>query len=378
MAGRLGLEPRFTDPESAVLPLDDLPIRKRSDFSITCPCSTSTESLKYLRMSGKHYLVGALLLLLFLGLAVGVGLKKERTDFIAPIPLGVFDEEAPDSQVKAAMAESGSVYRPDISEIYHNPSVSLEYPEIDGTSALVIDTTNDKVLYSLNPHSRQSVASVIKIMTAVVALDHASPEKVIVVSERAARVGEDTMALEAGEKYTLKELLYGLLLPSANDAAEAIAEGVGGDRETFITWMNEKAEYLGLTDTRCADPSGLSDPGDENQYSTAYDLVVLTYYALHKYPLLEEIVSTEEFELAESPNHKYVYLWNMTNLLGIYPGVYGVKPGYNDYSGFCLVTACRRGSHDLLAVVLNSNDRRGDMRLLLDYSLAQLNVPPAE
>jgi len=323
----------------------------------------------------RRLVVGGVWLLLFLiGLALVRLRRRPQALFLTPVVVGSGNQALSEQSVRASMAEAENIWRPDLSRVYTNPQVRADPPRITGKSALAIDTATGKILFSLNPRRRQSVASTIKILTAVVALDQASPEKLITITERAAGIGEDTMGLTAGEKYTLKELLYGLLLPSGNDAAEAIADGVGGDRATFVGWMNEKARYLGLEDTLCTDPSGLADPGDENQYSTAYDLLVITYYALNKYPLIKEIVSTEEFELAESASHKYVHLWNMTNLLDTYPGVYGVKPGYNDYSGLCLVTACRQGGHNLLAVVLGSDDRRGDMRALLDYSWAQLGV----
>lgn len=328
--------------------------------------------------------LGVFLVLFLAGWKLASYRRPLPTQFLSPLPSVKTEEadgEVPQSQaVAAALSEASKVWHPDATKIFKNAAVVAEEPAMNGTSALVVDATTEKVLFAHEPKRRQQVASTVKIMTAVVVLDHASPDKVLSVSSQAVKRTEasgNLMGVSAGEKYTVKDLLYGLMLPSGNDAAETLAEGLAGSRQKFVEWMNLKAKFLGMADTRFADPSGLADPGDEDQYSSAYDLVVLTYYALNKYPLFKEIVGTEEYQIAATGGHKDIYLRNMTNLLDTYPGVYGVKPGYNDFSGLCLVTACRNGGYDLLAVVLGSNDRRGDMRALLDYSFAQLGVTVA-
>ena len=245
-------------------------------------------------------------------------------------------------------------------------------PQVTAEAVYVIDITSDKVLYAKNIHERRPIASTVKIMTAAIALERAKPIEVFTVSENAAHIGEDFMGATVGEKYTLTELLYGLLLPSGNDAAEALAEGVGGSRVGFVKMMNEKASLLGLRDTKFVNPSGLD--GDGEHYSSAYDLAVIAHYAWVNFPLFREVVGTYDTVLPYSDNHKYLYLQNQTNLLTSYPGVKGIKPGYTPDAGLCLVTLAERGGHQVLGVVLGSTDRRGDMEMLLNYSFATLDV----
>jgi D-alanyl-D-alanine carboxypeptidase len=155
------------------------------------------------------------------------------------------------------------------------------------------------------------------------------------------------------------------MLNSGNDAAYAIAEGIAVDSQTFTEFMNIKAKELGLTNTYFADPSGL----DDDTYSTPEELVKLTIYAL-QIPTFRTIVKTREYELPSTDTHKYIYLENQTNLLRSYPGVEGVKTGYTEESGLCLITYANNFGHELVGVVLGSVDRKGDMVLMLDHAYA--------
>lgn len=270
-----------------------------------------------------------------------------------------------------------------IDEKYKNPQpwfpneadpveASLEKPKIKGRHVLFIDNLSGSVMYDKDSKKRVPVASLVKIMTAVIALEHAKPEEIFEISGRAANTGENFMGISTGEKYTLEELLYGLILPSGNDAAEAITEGVAGKRNTFINWMNFKAEELGLEDTKFTNPSGLED--GEFQYSTAYDLIRLAHYAWETHPLLREIAGTKSYEIPYNEDHKALYFENQTNLLGTYPGVKGIKTGYTEEAGLCLITIAENEGKEVLGVILNSTDRRGDAILLYDYSFAVLGV----
>ena len=262
-----------------------------------------------------------------------------------------------------------------IDEKYRNPSriffdeaeyVSDNTFDISAKYSFAIDLANNKVLFSKDAHSRVPVASLVKIMTAVVALEHASSDKEIIVSEKAADVGENSMGLSSGEVYSLKELLYGLILNSGNDAATAIAEGVSGSEENFVAWMNLKANDLGLKDTKFVGPSGLNYK-DEDYYSSAYDLAVITKYSLDNFELLREIYNTFIMQFPETDKHKYIYLENQTNLLTTYPGVLGIKTGYTDESGWGLITYAENGDANILGVILDAVNRRYDGILLLDY-----------
>jgi len=254
-------------------------------------------------------------------------------------------------------------------ELKRVQSIGEDAPVIFGTNAILIDNNNGNILYEINSGERRPIASLVKIMTAVVALEHKNLDDIIPVSPLAAGIGENYMGLSAGEKYTLRELMYGMMLNSGNDSASAIAEGVAGNIDNFVRWMNMKSDELNLKDTHFSDPSGLND----SSYSTAADLAVLTNYAL-EYPEFREIIKTIEMEIPYSENHKYIYLYNQTNLLTTYPGVAGVKTGYTEEAGLCLVTYVNNEDRELIGVVLNSTDRKGDMIQMLDYGYSLFDM----
>jgi len=241
-------------------------------------------------------------------------------------------------------------------------------PEIIGQAALLVDINSGNILYEKNANEKRPIASLVKIMTAVVALEHKGLDEKVYITRKASDVGENSMGLDEGEIYHLEELMYGLILNSGNDAAYAIAEATAGSTKTFVEWMNIKAKEIGLTNTNFADPSGLND----DTYSTPTDLVKLTRYAL-KNPDFRKIAKTVEYE-SNDKKHKYVYLYNQTNLLTTYPGVEGVKTGYTEEAGLCLVTYAQNNGVELVGIVLNSTDRKGDMILMLDHGFSTAGV----
>jgi D-alanyl-D-alanine carboxypeptidase len=251
-----------------------------------------------------------------------------------------------------------------------NEIVSLgNAPELSAQSAVLVDINSGKILYEKNSSKEMRIASVVKILTAVVALEHKNLNEEIFITEKAASIGENTMNITSGEVYTLEELLYGMMLNSGNDAAYAIAEGVAGSVKTFVLWMNMKAEELGMNDTKIFDPSGL----DDRNYSTAIDLVKLSKYAMEKEDF-RKIVSTSELTLDRSLKHKHLYLENQTNLLTTYPGVGGIKTGYTEEAGYCLVTYAKNEGVELVGVVLKSENRKIDMLFLLDYGFSNFGI----
>ncbi len=248
-----------------------------------------------------------------------------------------------------------------------------EVPEISAKSALIYDTTSNKVLYEKNPKEKLPMASLTKIMTAIIALENKKDNDRYYVSKEDL-VGEDSMGLTQGETLSLKELLYGLILTSGNDAGETIAHNYKNGRNAFIKAMNDKTKALGLSDTNFTNPTGLE--GDGNQYTTVYDLVTITRYALEKFPLFREVVSTFDNNIAQTRTHKAYFLENETNLITSYPGVKGVKTGYTPEAGFCLVTYLDFEGHRIIGVILGSQNRREEMKELLDYSLKSINITP--
>lgn len=242
-------------------------------------------------------------------------------------------------------------------------------PEIAGEAAMLVDINSGDILYKKEAYKKMPIASLVKIMTAVVALEHKGIDERIYVTREAANIGENSMGIDRGEVYTLEELLYGLIMHSGNDAAYAIADGVAGNSDRFVAWMNLKAEELGLTDTHFADPSGL----DDSTFSTAADMIKLTRYAL-KNPDFRKVAGTLEYEIYSDEDNKYLYLYNQTNLLSTYPGVAGVKTGYTEVAGLCLVTYAENEGKEVVGIVLNSIDRKGDMILMLDHGFDTLGV----
>lgn len=252
-------------------------------------------------------------------------------------------------------------------------SASAESPQITAKSALIFDTTTKEVLYSKNPTKKLPMASLTKIMTAIIALENQKKDDKYTVSQEDL-VGEDSMGLDVGENLTLSDLLYGLMLHSGNDAAETLANNFPNGRGAFIEAMNQKVKSLGLSNTYFTNPTGLE--GDGKQFTTAYDLIVMSEYAISKFPLFDQVVSTFDYNIPQTDTHKAFYLENETNLLTSYPGVKGVKDGYTPEAGLCLVTYLDYGGHKILGVILGSDDRRGEMIELLDYSLKSLGVTP--
>lgn len=248
-------------------------------------------------------------------------------------------------------------------------------PFVSAKSALVYDLTSEKVLFSKNSERKLPMASLTKIMTAIVAIESAKDDEYLVSQEDL--VGENSMGLTTGEKLTLKELLYGLILTSGNDAAETLASNFPGGREKFIEAMNNKSKAMGLKNTKFTNPTGLE--GNGNQYTTAKDLLVITNYALQS-SIFKEVVRTFIHEIPYSENHKAFYLENETNLISSYPGVFGVKDGYTPEAGLCLVTYLDYKGHKIIGIILGSDNRRQEMKDLLDYSLKVqgINPPPHE
>ncbi len=239
-------------------------------------------------------------------------------------------------------------------------------PGTHAQAASLIDVTSGRVLYSRNGDKEMRIASLTKIMTAIVAIENGRLGDTVTVSRRAAGKEGSSLYLKAGEKIKLENLLYGLMLRSGNDAAEAIAEHVGGSLEGFVFLMNRKAEELGLSHSHFANPHGLDQPG---HYSSANDLAALTAYALHN-DAFRTIVKTK-VRTAPNPHEQWDYKWvNKNKMLSMYDGADGVKTGYTKLALRCLVTSATRGGQQLVAVTLNDGDDWADHRRMLDYGFA--------
>ncbi len=235
---------------------------------------------------------------------------------------------------------------------------------ISAQSAIVIDSVTGRVLYEKNSNAKKPMASTTKIMTALVALEKCKLDEIVEVPKEAVGVEGSSIYLEYDEKITIKDLLYGLMLRSGNDAAVAIAIHVGGSVEDFAELMNKKAKEIGALNTNFTNPNGLHS---DKHYTTAYDLALITREAF-KSNTFKEIVKTKLY-VADREGYKYFYNKNKT--LSQYNGGDGVKTGYTMAAGRCLVTSASREDMQLIGVVLNAPNWFQDCYRLLDSSFEE-------
>lgn len=289
---------------------------------------------------------------------------KRKSAYVSPLPDFLVLE-------KNRQATLLDLWLPFLTKAYGK---GYDMSEVTAKSYLIYDLTSNKIVFERNPKKRLPMASLTKIMTAIITLENKRSDDKYEVKE-SDLVGEDSMGLVAGEVLTQEELLYGLLMQSGNDAAEVLSSNYPhGGRSAFIQAMNDKARALGLNDTHFDNPTGLQ--GDGVQYTTAYDLLVITQYALDRFPLFGKIVSTYNYSIEKGETHQKYDLVSETNLLSTYPGVKGVKTGYTPEAGLCLVTYLDYGNNKVIGILLNSEDRRGEMKKLLDSTLESLGITP--
>lgn len=249
-------------------------------------------------------------------------------------------------------------------------------PQITATAAVAMDRASGRILYRLEATRRLRPASTVKLMTALVALSRGKPEMRMIVPDDVytvtADVGGSAMGLAPGEVLSLHDLLYGMLLPSGNDAAYTIAQNIGGSQRRFAALMNAQAAQLGLRDTHFTNSTGLDEVGE---HTSAQDLARLSRYVLRKEVLVARIVHTSAFTIPASTTHPAFYLGTRNELLGVYAGADGVKTGTTDGAGQNLVASASRNRRRVLVVVLGATDRYADATALLDYAFAVLPVP---
>ena len=243
-------------------------------------------------------------------------------------------------------------------------NASVQAPSVSAEGAVLVDGSSGRVLYEKNSDKRLYPASTTKIMTALVTLETLDelglgPDSKVIVPVEAAGVEGSSLYLKAGEKLSLEELLYGLMLQSGNDSAEAIAVCVGGTREAFVEKMNLKAEQLGCSGTHFVNPSGLFD---ENHYTTAGDLAIIAAEAMEREDF-REIVGAQKWA-SEETDRSFV---NKNKTVFNYEGGNGVKIGFTKKSGRTLVASAEREGKELIAVVLRDGNWFNDAYALMDY-----------
>lgn len=237
--------------------------------------------------------------------------------------------------------------------------------------AVLIEPNSGKVLYSKNADKCVQMASTTKIMSTILTLESGGLDEEFVVDTNAIMVEGSSMGLRPGDIATKRMLCYGMMLPSGNDAANAAAVAVSGGIEEFVHMMNKKAKSLGLENTHFVTPSGLDDYTDEH-YSSAYDMAQLTAYAMQNDDF-KEICSTKEISFDVGEDRK-VWLSNSNKLLRNLKGCVGVKTGFTDKAGRCLISAVERGGVTLICVTLNAPNDWQDHEKLYDYGFNEISA----
>lgn len=237
-------------------------------------------------------------------------------------------------------------------EIIETVAVASETPKINSRYAVVIDKNSKAILYGKNELTKTKMASTTKIMTAIIVIENTNLNEIVEISSKAAGTGGSRLKIKKGDKVSVKDLLYGLMLRSGNDAAVALAEYVGGSINGFAELMNKKAMKLGLNNTHFETPHGLDS---DEHYTTPYELAILTDYAL-KNKTFTKIVGTKSCTITINGIPRTI--GNTNELLGYLNGVYGVKTGFTNGAGRCLVTAIKRGDMDIICVVLGADTKK--------------------
>lgn len=227
------------------------------------------------------------------------------------------------------------------------------------SSAYIVIAKKGDVIFSLNPDKKISPASLVKLVTAMVTLDSTKPSDLLRVHKEATLEEPTILKAKEGEEFTVEELLIALLVYSANDAAEILAEQIGqkngGDRKIFINLMNEKIKRLGLSKTSIANPSGIDDI---EQFSTVRELSIIAKYALDNYPDIVKIVKIKDYIFNKNIYHEKYTIVNWNSLIDIYPGVVGVKIGHTENSGHSTIVLSERDGEKVMAVLIGAPDRR--------------------
>ena len=237
--------------------------------------------------------------------------------------------------------------------------------ETSARSAILMDMDSNRIIYEENINEKRSVASISKIMTAVIAIESNKLDDKVIIGDEINKSYGSGIYIKVGEEMTLRDLVYGLMLRSGNDAALAIAKYVGGSIEDFVKMMNKKAKEIGMNNTEFHNPSGLDQ--EEGNYSTAYDMAILTSYAM-KLDDYKTITSTKKYTLTTNKN---VYSWiNKNKLLSIYKYTTGGKTGFTEIAKRTLVSTASKNNTNLVVVTLNDGNDWQDHQNLFEYGFS--------
>jgi len=248
-------------------------------------------------------------------------------------------------------------------------------PPTQAKAGILVDLDTGEILWELQPHLALPPASTTKVLAALIALENLNlDQEVTVTPDALGQAPDDTvMGLKPGETLSVEELLEGMLLPSGDDAASAIAVDTVGEAR-FVAAMNAQVEDLGLADSHFTNTAGLDDPG---LYASAYDLAAIADYTYRQYPIFDSIVDTRSMVLPASELHPAFYLTSVDALLRDYPAAVGIKPGWTGDAGACLIGMAVRDGHSLLAVLMNGDYPSREEGRLFDWGFAvEDGLPP--
>lgn len=256
-------------------------------------------------------------------------------------------------------------------------NTTTKQPDVKAASAVLMDACTGQVIYSKNAHVRRPNASTTKIMTAILLIEHCKMQDRVKVGKRACETLFTSIHLKPGEGITVKDLLMGMMIRSANDASVAVAEHIAGTTARFARMMNKKAREIGCKNTHFVTPNGLYN---KRHYSTAYDLCLMARYAF-RYPIFNEAIATRKYSLdSRTLNRKDLVVFSKSKFLNEYPGADGVKSGYIKQAGYCYVGSATRNGWRLVSAVLKSDNAGRDTTAIMDYgfnSFTQITVAPA-
>ena len=282
------------------------------------------------------------------------------------------------------MVNNFFVYADDENELLNEPIIeendkkeieaaasSNTKPTINSRRYAIYDRLSGRCIYGKDENKQTAMASTTKIMTAIIVVENCKLEDIVTITAKAAGTGGSTLGINKDDKITVNDLIYGLMLRSGNDAAVALAIHTAGSVEEFANMMNQKAKQLNLKNTHFVTPHGLDN---EEHYTTAYELAKITDYAL-KNKTIAKIVATKSTTIYINEMPRQIN--NTNELLGNVEGVYGVKTGFTNNAGRCLVTSVKRGDMDLIVVVLGADtrkDRAKDSMKLIEYAFKKYRV----
>ena len=256
-----------------------------------------------------------------------------------------------------------------ISFVPHNNSVWAESSGnfSSSTAEIIMEVKSKRILHQKNINEKKYMASTTKILTAITVIENCSLNEIVTVNKKTTGIEGSSIYLKEGEKLTIKDLLYGLMLRSGNDCAETLAHHVSGSNEEFATLMNQTAKKIGVNNSHFVNPHGLHD---DNHYTTAYDLGLISCYAMNNDDF-REIVSTKKTTIPNDKNDYDRVLINKNKILSMLEGANGIKTGFTKKAGRCLVSSAKRNGLELVCVVLNCPPMFERSKNLLDDSFGQ-------